>query len=688
MSTFAAATPGPEAKGARVRVVALVALLLMSAAMLGLVGRVAYLQFSPPAELQRFMGERRSSVEQPGRRGDILDRRGRVLAATRFGYRVIVDPELFAKDRAKIQSRVDELARLTGVPATEFGPRLMRAIARNDKIHAGVLVEEPSPEDAAGALAASPGGEVADAPATEEAPPAAPKAPKLSRYVVVTADVLPDALVDGAKAAEIPGMHLELHPVREFADESLAASLVGVVGFDGKGALAAERVLNSRLAEKDGRFTYIRDAAMRPLWVELDGWHPPEPGHDVRLSIDLALQAVLYEELYRGVQEANAQGGRGILLDPATGEILALADIVRSPVGVVDYDWRTVIPKDKGPGGPRYRTVRADPARAQHPALAHNRCVEDVYEPGSTFKPFMWSTVTELGLAKLDEVFDTAGGHYRTPYGRNINDVVRRDSMTWAQVLVNSSNIGMTKGTARMSFAQMRAAVLKFGFGSLTGVGLPGETRGLVTSAKAWSNYTQTSVAMGHEVAVTPVQMVRAFSVFARGGPESGTMPMVTLSASTNGPASVPVVNPRVLPAHVADLTRQTMRGVTAKLDENLQREYGEGGWRYEIFGKSGTAEIPLGQPPAGKRRPLGSDGYFKGQYNSSFIAGGPVENPRLVCLIVIDDPAPELIPRKRHYGAWVAGPVVRRTLERALTYMGVPASATPSGHGEAHAGD
>jgi cell division protein FtsI (penicillin-binding protein 3) len=512
----------------------------------------------------------------------------------------------------------------------------------------------------------------------------------------VTPDVLPEARVDAAKASAVPGMHLELHPVREFADESLAAFLVGVVGYDGRGALAAEKVLNGALAERDGRFTFIRDAAMRPLWIEPDGWKPPEPGADVRLSIDLALQAALYEELYRGVQDANAQGGRGILLDPATGEVLAVADIVRSPLGVVDYDWKTVIPKDKGPGGPRYRTVRGDPARVAHPALAHNRCVEDVYEPGSTFKPFMWAAVSELGLAQPAEPFDTGGGHYRTPYGRQISDVVKRDTMTWAQVLVNSSNIGMTKGTARMSFRQMRDAVLKFGFGSLSGIGLPGETRGLVTSAKAWSNYTQTSVAMGHEVAVTPVQMARAFSVFARSGPESGTLPRVTLLAARGGtgqpagtaPGAVPVLNTRVLPQRIADLTRETMRGVTAKLDENMLREYNEGGWRHEIFGKSGTAEIPLGQPPEGQRRPRGSDGYFTGQYNSSFIAAGPVENPRLVCLIVIDDPGPELIPKKRHYGAWVAGPVVRRVMERALTYMGVPASVTPGGRGEGHAGD
>jgi cell division protein FtsI/penicillin-binding protein 2 len=182
---------------------------------------------------------------------------------------------------------------------------------------------------------------------------------------------------------------------------------------------------------------------------------------------------------------------------------------------------------------------------------------------------------------------------------------------------------------------------------------------------------------MGHEVAVTPVQMVRGFSAFARNGDLIGTLPEVRFTAVD--PDLGTPEGRRVLPPEIAELTRRTMRGVTQKVDNKLaERDPSAGPPKYEWFGKSGTAEIPLGKPPKGKRRPVGCDGYFRGQYNSSFIAGAPFEHPRLVVLVVIDDPGPGPISKRQHYGSYVAGPVVRRVLERGLTYLGVPASPLP----------
>jgi cell division protein FtsI (penicillin-binding protein 3) len=401
----------------------------------------------------------------------------------------------------------------------------------------------------------------------------------------------------------------------------------------------------------------------------------------MRLALDLELQRIVLEELDRGVTEADAAGGRAVLMDPNTGEVLAMADVVRELTDVVDYDWQTVIPKDNQGHGVRYRTIRPDPSRDVHPALGRNRCIEDVYEPGSTFKAFMWSTVVARGLVKPTDKFDTYGGTYRTPYGRTVTDVLRRGTQTWQEVLINSSNIGMTQGVAQLSFQEAHDAVKRFGFGVRPGTGLPGETPGLVTPLSRWSNYTQTSIASGYEVAVTPVQIARAFSSISRSGAANGTLPKVRMDAvsASEAPAVINAAD-RVLPAHVADLTRETLRGVTASLDRRLaQKETPEAGWQYELFGKSGTAEIPLGQPPEGMRRPKGSDGYFSGQYNSSFVAGGPMDDPRLVLIVVIDDPGPALVRAKQHRGAAVAGPVVRRTMERALRYLGVPPSPPAS---------
>jgi cell division protein FtsI/penicillin-binding protein 2 len=133
----------------------------------------------------------------------------------------------------------------------------------------------------------------------------------------------------------------------------------------------------------------------------------------------------------------------------------------------------------------------------------------------------------------------------------------------------------------------------------------------------------------------------------------------------------------RVLPRAIAELTRHTMRGVVKSLDRRMASIEGlDSTMKYELFGKSGTAEIPIGSPPKGKKLPKGADGYFQDQYNASFIAGGPADDPRLVVLVVIDDPGPAVIAKRQHYGSPAAGPVVRRIMERSLEYLGVPPKA------------
>lgn len=631
---------------------------VLTAAMVGLLGRVVQLQVAPGAPLRSLMSDRVTVVPEPGRRGDILDRSGRVLAATRFGYRAFVDPVEFAKN-TDVDGALVQIAGALGMSVPEVGQRILARIAGNEERVYNAQFYSPRPgswEDVHG--------------------------PRLDRFVAL-GGVLDDATVDAVKRLKVKGLHLETRPVREMTSDNLVAMLVGKVGFEGLGLIAAERLYEDIVKPACGAFKFVRDARGQPLWVEPDGYTPSRQGEDVRLSIDLELQRILTEELERGVQEADAQGGRAVLMDPRTGEILAMVDIMREARGVVDWDWLTPIPKDKR-SGPRYRTVPVDSARAIHPALGRNRCVVDIYEPGSTFKVFMWAGVTDLGLVKPTEVIDTENGSWVTPYGRPVTDVSKRPEMSWTEVLVRSSNIGMVKVTSRMSFEQMRQAVLAFGFGEKTGTGFKSESAGAVTSPKAWSKFTQTSVAFGHEISVTPVQMCRAFSAFCRNGDDAGTLPSVDLLAVDAG-APEPFIR-RAVSASTAMLVRATLRGVTHKLDEMLKRNHDEEGWRYELFGKSGTPDAALGEAPKGKKRPKGSDGYYRGQYAPTFIAGGPVDEPRLVCVVVIDDPGPEAINKKHHYGAMAAGPVVRRTMERGLSYLGVPASPPPSDDAPVHA--
>lgn len=703
--------------------------------------RVAQLQLAPSDSLQAQMKPRVSSRPVLPVRGDIKDRRDRVLAATRFGWRVIVDPTIFPPEPG---TQIVSLAQALGLSEDAVGERILRAMVENDRraeANGGpsIPIDDASPAarlarilnqrvervaDAARlplvlppedpAIDGEPVGELhpqspiadpdaavptttqvtsPDAPASVSTPQAAaePAKPRKPIRYVPVGGVIDDSVAGRVRALKIKGVSLERRQIREYPGGDAVASIVGKVGIDHNGLLGTELMLEDSLGGTPGRVAYTRDSRGRPLWTAPGQVVLPQSGKDVRLTIDLEIQRIATEELQKGIEDADAVGGRCVMIDPRTGEILAMVDLVRDIPGLLPYPWADKPVRVRGQPTPpvaslpttyqRYVTLLEDKGRKVHPALSRNRCVEDVYEPGSTFKPFVWATITELGLARPDEVFDTEGGRWRTFYGRPIQDVTRRDTMTWADVLVNSSNIGMIKGAERLSFQQLREVPLRFGFGSRTEVGLPGEATGLVTDARKWGKYTQTSVAYGHEIAVTPLQMVRGFAAFARNGDLAGTIPQIRLTGATDPEATdlTRGVVVRVLSPDTANLTRHTMRGVANNMESRWAKPP-EGGWRYTLFGKSGTAEIPLGPPPKGKVRPRNASGYFDDQYNSSFVAGAPIDDPRVVIIVVIDDPGPSRVfsnPRS-HYGAAVAGPVVRRTVERTLAYLGVTPSVIP----------
>ncbi len=719
----------PEAANRRANTVAVLTGVFMTILMVIMLARVAQLQLRPTEVLADHVQARVSTREELPLRGDIMDRRGRPLSVSRFGARVFVDPEQLPRP---VDDAIVQLSAIIGVPADELGTRILSKIAENERRRAALPVEAPkepstplarlfsskptaaSPQPPA-AQSTGPATPAAIVPPTTDSDPLAgindpsgtapvtmsgdtpilaaedpdgqtetPGPKKLIRYVPVS-DILTDDQAEQVKKLKIKGVHLERRPVREYPGGTAVASLVGKVDVDHHGIIGAEKMLDSELLGTGGKVQYVRDASGRPLWIEPGQVQAGIPGKDVKLSLDLEVQRIAMEELQRGIEEADSAGGRIIVFDPYSGEVVAMGDILRDLPGLAEYPWSVERKKgDKSPDtsrpppAKRYRVLKPDPQRLKHPGLGRNRCIEDVYEPGSTFKSFVWSTITELKLARPDEIFDTEGGRWHTPYGRYIEDVTKRATMSWREVLINSSNIGMVKGASRLSFVQLHDAVKRFGFGKRTGVGLPGEATGIVTSLGAWSKYSQTSVATGYEVAVTPIQMVRAFSVFCRPGDLAGTLPPVRLTASAEvDPLNSVVV--RVLPADVARLAREAMAHVASNMQDALDKTSHEHNWRYSMFGKSGTAEIPLGKAPEGFRRPRGVTGYFDDQYNTSFIAGGPIEDPRLVIICVIDDPGPERVRTRTHYGAKTAGPVVRRVMERALTYLGTPPSPAPA---------
>lgn len=596
--------------------------------------RVAQLQIAPETKLVHHIKDRVNRASLPSPRGDLQDRRGRSLAVTRAGYRAFLDPVEFAKTKGSLGDAFQAMSEAMGIEQQQLIGRIMPRIEANERIAA----------------------------ANAEAEKTGANKKKQARYLRLT-DVLDDTQVERVRALKIRGLHLERRGVREDAADGAVASIIGKTDVDHRGAFGAERNFDDIMKPRPGFMDYVRDAWGRPLWVEANGYIVPRRGTDVKLSIDLTLQEIALEEVRRGVEEADAQGGRCVLIDPSTGEVLAMVDVVRHTPDAVPYSPAANKAAAASGHHPRFQIIKPDPKRDIHPALGRNRCVEDVYEPGSTFKAFMWSAVTERRLADPEEVFNTYGGEWSTPYGRRVKDVTPQDELSWSNVLVYSSNIGMVQGTARLSFEQMWEATRRFGFGTRTKLGLPGESAGLVTPLDKFTKYTQTSMASGYEIAVTPLQMVRAFSVFARNGDLAGTLPNLRLTA-VDPTRPEPEVRTRVLPAWTAVLTREVMGRISDVMTTRAARKFKDDPpFLHRMFGKSGTAEV-VGP---------GGGGYIKNQHNSSFIAGAPFVSPRFVCLVVIDDPGPELVRKRMHYGSATAGPVVTRIMRRALEYYGVP---------------
>lgn len=630
------------------------------------IARVVQLQIAPGEQLAGFVESRTSTQTLGATRADLLDRRGRTLATTRMGYRVVIDPEGLRLAMKRDESLFDRIVvTLSGVlneSPNDFAPRIIERIVKNETV-------------AISGDASKSG---------------------ISRYLRIGEVINQEqaqAMRELKAQGKIPGVTIEQEPIREQTSPELVGALVGKVAFpqggtERIGVVGAEKLFDARLRGEDGSLTYVRDAKGKALWIERGAWIDANRGHDVRLSIDLEIQRIVHEHLIWGMEQADAAGGRAIVINPHTGEILAMTDHLRAIPGEVPVPWwdpDSGMPRPKLPpleDQPRYKVLRNDPLRLVEPSLAHNRVLEDIYEPGSTFKPFAWTLAKTRGLLPDDEVLDIKQKAIFTEYGRRIEDVYTyADLNNWDAVLRYSSNIGMYHATERIDPKDLRGMIRSLGFGEPTGIGLGGEASGIVTSERDWSRYTQTSVGMGYEVSVTPVQMARAFSVFARHGDLAGTLPEIRLTAAGDenkrGMVGDETVVQRVFSAQAARRTIKPMKSVAERMDKAMQRQYPDlPKPRYTMFGKSGTSLIAMVPPEKGLLAPGGGRAYFEKQHHSSFIVAAPASDPQIVVLVVLDDIGPERVRKRQHYGSWVAGPVVRRIVEDALAYLNVPSDS------------
>jgi cell division protein FtsI/penicillin-binding protein 2 len=608
-------------------------------ALLATAGRVIQLKVAPDPRLVAAMERRDGSpihhVRRPERqpRGVIFDARGQVVAMDVPAHRLFIDPRFVWREAANRLERLERerrRAEARGRPAPEIevsldpiGDAVVAAAERIGESPERMLRE---------VMSQIPADLVTLRTGVDETELA-----RLPRYVVLK-DRLDDAEVERLRGARIVGVGVEDRPHRVYPFGRIAASVIGLVGAEHSGLGGVEFRKERSLKPTPGTLVRLVDNRNQTIAIPADGYRPGKPGENIQLSIDMVIQEIVERIIDELADTANAGGARCMVVDVETGEIMAMYDRLRSNTG------RSPIAKD--------------PGRALHPALGRNRCVTDPYEPGSTFKSFIWAYATKLGKVRPEERLPTpsAGGHVVSDgrSSRVIRDVKYYGPSTWREVLERSMNAGMAIVAMRMSKKEMQEAVSAFGFGTRTNCGVPGESPGQVTSPRDWTMvYTQCSVAMGHEIGVTVAQMLRAFTAFCRDGT------MVELSLERLPRDREPQTR-RVLPEAVALATRDAMRGVLLEGTGRRANLFA----MYEVFGKSGTAQLP---------KPKGG-GYYDDRYVSSFIAGAPFDRPKIAVLVVVDDPDKHRLGHNRYGGGAIAGPAAVRIINETLQYLGVPA--------------
>ncbi|PWT90129.1 MAG: hypothetical protein C5B55_10190 [Blastocatellia bacterium] len=442
-----------------------------------------------------------------------------------------------------------------------------------------------------------------------------------NRRFVWIARRLDTNLVSSLFQMNLPGLGFHQEPKRYYPNGSLASHVLGFVSIDGDGQAGLEKVYNTRINGEPGQVFFEKDATGKPYEsFEISS----KPGQTVVLTIDQSIQYEVERALQAAVERSHAKSGSAIVLNPRNGEILALAN---AP---------TFDPNN----------LSASPAEARR-----NWALENVYEPGSTFKIVAYSAAIEKKLAKPDDRIDCLMGAI-TVAGRLIHDGHRYGVLTLREALAKSSNVAAIKLGLRVGDEGMYDFITRFGFGSRTGIELPAETAGIVRKVDRWQPSSIGSIAMGQEVGVTPVQVAAAFGALANDGIRiSPHVVRETRNAAGVVTYQAQPDQRRVVSAETAITLRGMLEGVT--LNGTAKRAQLDG---YSAAGKTGTA-----QKIDPKTRT-----YSKTKYVGSFVGFAPVSNPQVVIIVVMDEPT------GAYHGGDVAAPVFREIAEQILPDLGV----------------
>lgn len=538
--------------------------------------RLAVLQVSQAAVLQAAASAQRvRTIEQPASRGEILDRNREPLAISVEARDIYADPRYIEEPNALAAT----LAGMLGVDRRELARRL-------------------SDRDASFV------------------------------YVARQVDL---KVARKVEQEDFPGIGFLPTTKRAYPAGALAPQVLGFVGIDGTGLSGLEYSLDSLLGGVAGRRTIEVTPGGRPILGGTDSGTRPVPGSTVVTTIDRDFQYRVQVALERAVEENRAEGGMVVVMDPRTGDILAMASYPWfDPNSFVDAD----------------------------PATFRNRPVTDAFEPGSTAKVVTAAAAVQLGAVDMSERFDVPDEMKVNTY--TIHDAHSHpvQSMTIGDMFAQSSNVGIAKIAQRLGPRALDAFLGRFGFGERTGIGFPAESPGLMLPLDEWSDASLVTISYGQGIAASLLQMTSVYATVANGGVRMQPR-LVSGSIDPKG---------RFLSAQMAPAVRVVSEATADTLTQMLAYAVESGTGMnariagYQVAGKTGTARIPLPDRA----------GYYEGKYLASFIGFLPASDPQLVIAALLDRPVTE-------YGSIAAAPLFREIAEYGIARLGItPAPSVP----------
>lgn len=440
-----------------------------------------------------------------------------------------------------------------------------------------------------------------------------------------------DSQADAVEKLDIRAVQIIREWRRYYPNGSLAGQALGFRLIDGQAGGGIELQADRWLAGQDGKKVVRSDAARRGTYADVVEYNPPVDGKNVILTLDVSIQGFLEDAIRETAEQFGAEAAMGVVMDPNTGEILAIAS---SP----SFDPN------------QYRTAPPDSRRC--------RTITDPYEPGSVFKPFIAVGAVQLGKVSLDTIFDCHNGLYSTRRIGTIRDFpgMRMGMTPLSEIVIKSSNIGMAVLGMLLGKESLCRIASAFGFGRQSGIDLQGESPGRLVNPRQWGGYDTPRMPFGQgPIMVTTLQLANAFSAIANGG-ELLRPRIIDRVIDADGKVLFENGRHRVRRVLSSELARKFIDEVLVNV---VERGTGKRCQldRWRVFGKTGTAQI------------VGPGGYEERAYTATFLGGAPASKPAVVCVISIYRPE----YGRGYTGGKVAAPCVRGVLKKTLAYLDIP---------------